>query len=84
MARQRPTLSERHSHPSPEPNPGRETQSRHVRGQPWGDAVTACPRPTTGERRNHGSLEACVSRPRPTLSGRHSHASPEGNLGWET
>jgi hypothetical protein len=55
MTRMRPTSDGRHSHDSPEANPGQETQSRLIRdqtsderhnhgsrGQPWtGDAVTA-------------------------------------------
>jgi hypothetical protein len=73
MTRLRPTLGWRRSHTLPEANPRQETQSCLARGQPWaGDAVTACPRPTSGGRHSYVS-------PEPTSSRRRSHRSPEAN-----
>jgi hypothetical protein len=90
MTRLRPTSGGRCSHDSPEANPGRETQSRLVRGQPRvGEAVMNRSRPTSDGRRIHGSPEAnpewemVTTCPRPISGGRCSHASPKANPGRE-
>jgi hypothetical protein len=58
-ARPRPTSGGRRSHGSSEANPGQETQSRLVRGQPrGGNAVTTRPGPTSGGRSSDDSPEA--------------------------
>jgi hypothetical protein len=73
----------------PEANPGRDTQSRLVRGQPLaGDAITPRSRPTLIGRRNHASPEAnlghqtqsCLARGQPS-GGDAVTARPRPTLG---
>jgi hypothetical protein len=59
MTRPRPPSSERHNHDSSEAKPGRDRQSRLIRGQARAaNAVTTHPRPSSGSRRSHNSPKA--------------------------
>jgi hypothetical protein len=61
MTRLRTPSSGRHNHDSSEAKPGRDRQSRLIRGQAWAaDAVTTHPRPSSGSRRSHDSPKATL------------------------
>jgi hypothetical protein len=91
MTRPRPTSGRTHSHDLPEANPGRETQSRLVRGQPWmgdsHDSLEDNPEQEMQSRLARGRPRAgdsVMTRSWPTQGGRRSHDSPEANPGRET
>jgi hypothetical protein len=60
--RLRTPSSGRHNHDSSEAKPGRDRQSRLIRGQARvADAVTTHPRPSSGSRRSHDSPKATLA-----------------------